>query len=386
MRKTFLALCFLVSTMVAQAATFSTFDSRTDFRDESIYFLMTTRFFDGDKDNNAHCWDWQKAGNAGDPEWRGDFKGLIERLDYIKALGFTAIWITPIVENASGYDYHGYHASDFSKVDHRYESEGVGFKQVVDAAHARGMKVVLDIVLNHTGNFGEGNLCKMFNRNWDADQSNIDACMVPFTKKDGGQLPDDYSSRVDLQYGKRLALMKNTDGQNHDTHNYWHHFGNFNWDNATRWWAQIAGDCVDLNTENPAVYNYLVECYSKFIAMGVDGFRIDTSGHIARLAFNKAFIPAFTKAGADNAAARGAAGTPFYMFGEVCARETHVTYRNQVNMSPYYYTWAETKNYSWTDDPTSFDNIVAMEGDECKTHTNHKSCWQQDADDNSTLR
>ena len=53
-------------------------------------------------------------------------------------------------------------------------------------------------------------------------------------------------------------MMKNTDGKNHDKNNYWHHFGNFNWDNETRWWAQIAGDCVDLNTENPKVYNYLV--------------------------------------------------------------------------------------------------------------------------------
>lgn len=87
---------------------------RTDFRDETIYFVMTTRFYDGDTSNNVHCWD---GNNPGDPAWRGDFKGLIEKLDYIKALGFTAIWITPVVENASGYDYHGYHAINHSKVD-----------------------------------------------------------------------------------------------------------------------------------------------------------------------------------------------------------------------------------------------------------------------------
>jgi hypothetical protein len=50
------------------------------------------------------------------------------------------------------------------------------------------MKVILDIVLNHTGNFGEANLCKLFDRNWKGDQSNIDACMIPFTQKDGGRL------------------------------------------------------------------------------------------------------------------------------------------------------------------------------------------------------
>lgn len=393
MRRLFLSLCLMAALMV-NAATFSTFDSRTDFRDESIYFVMTTRFFDGDPSNNVHCWDAAQARNTGDPEWRGDFKGLIDRLDYIKALGFTAIWMTPIVENASGYDYHGYHASNFSDVDHRYNTyaEGadkntatplVGFQQVVDEAHKRGMKIILDIVLNHTGNFGETNLCKEFTRDWNAKQENIDDCMIPYTQKKGGPMPDDYLSLPGgLQYAARLAQLKNTDGKNHDKHNYWHHFGNFNWDNATRWWAQIAGDCVDLNTENPATYNYLIKCYNAFIAMGVDGFRIDTSGHIARLAFNKAFIPAFTKAGADAKSKRGAAATPFYMFGEVCARETHVTYRNQTNMSPYYYTWAESKNYAWDESETSFDDIVALEGDGCNTHTNHKSCWAQDADDN----
>ena len=62
---------------------------RVDMREDSIYFVMTTRFYDGDSSNNVHCWD---DGNANNPDsdkaWRGDFKGLIERLDYIKALGF----------------------------------------------------------------------------------------------------------------------------------------------------------------------------------------------------------------------------------------------------------------------------------------------------------
>ena len=67
------------------AATF--IGNRTDFRDETIYFVMTTRFYDGDPSNNTQCWDNQQA-NQGDPAWRGDFKGLIEKLDYIKALGY----------------------------------------------------------------------------------------------------------------------------------------------------------------------------------------------------------------------------------------------------------------------------------------------------------
>lgn len=370
-----LLLCYALSSWAAS----NSFISRTDFRDESIYFVMTTRFYNGDPSNDVQCWDAQNY-NVGDPAWRGDFKGLIEKLDYIKALGFTAIWITPIVENASGYDYHGYHAHDFSKVDKRYESEDVKFQDLIDAAHARGMKVILDIVLNHTGNFGEANLCKLFTRDWTKDQSMIDECMVPFTKKDGGKLPDNYLSLPGgEQYSARLSQMKNTTGVNYDVHNYWHHVGNeWNWDDYSRWYGQIAGDCVDLNTENPAVYNYLIECYGKFIAMGVDGFRIDTGGHISRLTFNKAFIPQFEALAEQYKAKRN--GGDFFMYAEVCARERNVVYRNHENCSPFYYTWKESKNYAWDNSETSWDNIVVMEGDK-GNHTNILSVEQQGKDD-----
>lgn len=354
------------------------FPSRTDFRDETIYFVMTTRFYDGDPDNNTQCWDGQSY-NVGDPAWRGDFKGLMEKLDYIKALGFTTVWITPVVENASGYDYHGYHASNFSKVDHRYESEDVDFQDLIDAVHDRGMKIVLDIVLNHTGNFGEENLCKLFTRDWDADQSDINACMIPYTESEGGKLPDNYASLPSgQQYDARLSKMKNTGGVNYDTHNYWHHFAHFNWDDPTRWWGQIAGDCVDLNTENPYVTNYLVQCYGEFIRMGVDGFRIDTSGHISRLTFNKAFIPQFHALAEQYKAARN--NGPFFMYGEVCARARDVTYRNQKNLSPYYYTWKETRDYAWDTSETSWDNIVVMEGEK-GNHTNVTSVDASAVDD-----
>ncbi len=365
--------------------------NRTDFRDESIYFAMTTRFYDGDPSNNTQCWDAQDK-NVGDPAWRGDFKGLIEKLDYIKALGFTAIWITPIVENASGYDYHGYHAHDFSKVDHRYESSDVTLETLVKACHDKGMKLVVDIVLQHTGNFGEANLCKEFTRDWGKSQCMIDECMVPYTKSQGGQLPDNYLSDKGKQYGWRLALMKNTDGQNHDNKNYWHHFGNFNWDDNSRWFAQIAGDCVDLNTENPDVYNYIANCYKSFIALGVDAFRIDTGGHIPRLTFNKAFLPQFIAAGEQYKNKRTLYGqvpanqAPFFMYAEVCARYGSIHYREHPALSCYYYTWKESKNYPWTEDPSEFYNYFAPEGDNCDKTTNWKSCWQQWTDDKDNIK
>lgn len=354
----------------ACAATFR--GERNDFRDETIYFAMTTRFYDGDKSNNTYCWDGKN--NFNDPEWRGDFKGLISKLDYIKALGFTAVWITPVVENASGLDYHGYHAFNFNKVDPRYESDDCKFQDLIDAAHARGMKIILDIVLQHTGNFGEATLCPMFVKDYSQNLSNLDKSLKlhPNTV-----LPANYFDLA-KPYDARIAAMKNEDGVNHDRRNSYHHVANeWNWDDPSRWWGQIAGDCVDLNTENPRVSNYLVKCYGKFIAMGVDGFRIDTAGHISRLTFNYAFIPQFEALAERYSDKRG--GGPFFMFGEVCARDRNVTYRNHENCSPYFYTWKESKEYEWDYSETSWDEVEVPKGQR-GSHVNAASVTQQGND------
>lgn len=358
-------MLMLVSMQTMATDTFTS--NRTDFRDESIYFMMTTRFYDGDTGNNVLCWDNQSAQiETKDPCWRGDFQGVIDKLDYIKALGFTAIWITPVVQNASGYDYHGYHAMDFQHVDCRYQSSDGSkdgdamFQELIDKAHAKGIKIILDVVLNHTGNFGEQTLCKEFDRDTDlATQALIDACMIPNEEK----LGSDYLTSVAYeQYQRRLALMKNIRGKNQDVHNYWHHYGDFNWDYPNRWWAQIAGDCVDLNTENDYVADYLVKCYGSFIKMGVDGFRIDTSGHISRLTFCKQFIPQFTALG-EKYKDKRLNQAPFFMYGEVCARYSDVTYRGQENLSCYYYTWQAPQNLldKWDGSQSYWDTQVLFD-------------------------
>jgi Alpha amylase, catalytic domain/Starch-binding module 26 len=128
-----------------------------DFRDETIYFLITTRFYDGDSSNNFFCRDrikFNAEGQPEDPHWRGDFKGLIDRLDYIRDLGFTAIWITPPVENRSGLDYHGYHPYDWTRIDPRLESPEATYQDLIDEAHARGIKIIQDVVINHSCQYG----------------------------------------------------------------------------------------------------------------------------------------------------------------------------------------------------------------------------------------
>jgi hypothetical protein len=94
------------------------------------------------------------TGQPEDPHWRGDFKGLIQRLDYIRDLGFTAIWITPPVENRSGLDYHGYHAYDWTRIDPRLESPDATYQDLIDEAHQRGIKIIQDVVVNHSCQYG----------------------------------------------------------------------------------------------------------------------------------------------------------------------------------------------------------------------------------------
>lgn len=352
-----------------------------DMREESIYFVMTTRFYDGDSGNNVHCWDDGQANNPdSDPAWRGDFKGLADKLDYIKALGFTAIWVTPVVTNASGYDYHGYHAMDFSTVDRRYESDDFTYEDLIRAVHEKGMKIIQDVVWQHTGNFGESFFSPLFTKDYDAmfnsditKTGNIEKEMVPtdyLLNSFGLNSPEEYwAQKGAIQYGQRLNLMKNTtytgdngnstgnypDAKDYDMNkisqsdiynpnNYYHsgYFQSLNWDDWTCKFAQIAGDCVDLNTENPAVAEYVVDSYSNYIEMGVDGFRVDTVRHIPRISLNLMYNQQFL----DNA--KNVGKSNFLMFGEICTRYTQIWYRGHAEESTPYYTWKES-NSKWAD-------------------------------------
>ena len=345
-----------------------------DPREDTLYFVMTTRFYDGDTGNNVHCWDDGVAGNPdSDPAWRGDFKGLADKLDYIKALGFNAIWVTPIVTNASGYDYHGYHAMDFSTVDARYESSDYNFDDLVHDVHSKGMKIYQDVVWNHTGNFGESHFCPLFTKDLTKDLSSLEDSMIPtdyLLNTYGLSSPEDYwKQQPGVQYQQRLNLMKNVTyaGDNgnstepqpadkdfdmnklstsdvYNPNNYYHsgYFQNPNYDDWTTKFSQIAGDCVDLNTENPAVAEYLTDTYAEYINRGVDGFRVDTVRHIPRLCLNLMFNDQIYDA------ARAAGKPNFLMFGEICTRYTQVWYREHAEESTPYYTWKEP-NSKWAE-------------------------------------
>ncbi|MGN0453058.1 MAG: alpha-amylase family glycosyl hydrolase [Ruminococcus sp.] len=324
---------------------------RGDFREESIYFVITTRFYDGDTGNNVHCWDDKQANNPdSDPAWRGDFKGLAEKLDYIKALGFSAIWITPVVTNASGYDYHGYHAFDFTTVDVRYESSDFTYQDLIDAVHQKGMKLVQDVVWNHTGNFGEANLRAMFTKEYSTiqDLADADKSMKVIAGSDLDKSYPTYASmNPDAQFQARLDILKNHKGINgpHDTENHYHHETGMGYESSIEQQGSMAGDCVDLNTENPKVAKYLTDTYLEYVEMGVDAFRLDTEKHINRWTLNSAYFPAFKNI--EN----------FYIFGEVCSRVRETWNHNIPSSSPAFFTWAETESAwigNWdTNSPTA---------------------------------
>ena len=134
-----------------------------DWDEAVIYFAVTDRFFDGDASNNDAygVGDYNKGEKGGSSYHGGDFAGLNQKLDYLKDLGVNTIWITPIVENitedqhdkdtdTATYGYHGYWASDFTKLNRHLGTEEQ-FKALLDAAHSKGMKIMVDVVLNHAG-------------------------------------------------------------------------------------------------------------------------------------------------------------------------------------------------------------------------------------------
>lgn len=139
-------------------------DGDFDWDEAVIYFAVTDRFFDGDASNNDAygVGDYDTSAKKGGSSYHGgDFAGLTEKLDYLQDLGVNTIWITPIVENITDdqhdaktdtatYGYHGYWASDFTKLNKHLGKEEE-FAALIEAAHSRGMKLMVDVVLNHAG-------------------------------------------------------------------------------------------------------------------------------------------------------------------------------------------------------------------------------------------
>lgn len=347
-------LSILLFALVIFSGIFAPLKAQIDFREETIYFLITTRFFDGDPSNNVPN-EWSSYNpdpninpeitDPNDVTWRGDFKGLIQKLDYIKDLGFTAIWITPIVHNRSPLDYHGYHAWDFTRVDPRLESPGATFQDLINEIHARDMKIVLDIVTNHSGRFGIKDHAEIKyntdpNAPWGKDSQGNPLQDNPNWEYDGiTPNPDDGKiwSRANLA---KLPPPHNQHLQNYNfpntvsyvttTSNDWfHHSGNGfaqGFDSLEDlWYRALHEDTPDLNTGSPTLRQYLVDAYRTFIEMGVDAFRWDTVKHMSHEDVFY-FLDEFKSINPD-----------LFIFAEVTQKRHELHNIDEIN--PHAYTW-----------------------------------------------
>ena len=283
-----------------------------DFREETIYFVITTRFYNGDESNDFYCRDRIKKG---DPHWRGDFKGLIDQLGYIKDLGFTAIWITPPIENRSGLDYHGYHGYDWNRIDPRLESPGATYRDLVEACHGHGLKVIQDVVINHSSNYGiRGQVwvdrlpIKYFRKAGVAFEApytgNLGNYTHPFREdNDNPVAPDWFRERQTTDPEGKMPLKDPVTGiivpsENCPPNRFfgtdvntldpaWYHQDGFmsggDWENPLPLQSKhMAGDCLDLATERPNVRKYLNDAICRWLDLGVDAIRLDTVKHVDR--------------------------------------------------------------------------------------------------------
>jgi glycosidase len=304
--------------------------------DEIVYFVLPDRFENGDASNDRGGFPGGRLAHGFDPTHKGfyhggDLKGLTQRLDYIAGLGATAIWLGPIYKNkpvqgAPGREssgYHGYWITDFNDVDPHFGTRA-DLKRLVDAAHARGMKVYLDIITNHTADVIKYRECP----NNDCRYRSIGE--YPFTRRGGpdgpwinegftgvdkvGQRSGNFEklTRPDYAYTPYVprseAKVKSPAWLNDPI--YYHNRGDSEWRGESNLNGDFSG-LDDLFTEHPRVLDGMIEIFGKWIDdFGIDGFRIDTARHV-----NPEFWQAFVPAMLDRAKARGIPN--FHIFGEV---------------------------------------------------------------------
>ncbi len=246
-----------------------------DWRDEIIYQIVVDRFDNGDPDN-----DWV-AGVGPEPgdlrrHQGGDWRGIGDRLDYIERLGVTTIWISPIVANVDRTDrqdgYHGYWAADFTAANPRFGSASE-LRELVDRAHERDIKVIVDVVTNHTGNLffydvdGDGVFDDGESEPGFADAGPYDAAIEwsspppsVFTYRDG--------------IAETIAL-----GEEH-----FHRRGRINdqRDQHQKELGDFPTGLRDLDTERADVVTAMVDTVVRWVELSdVDGIRLDAVPHVA---------------------------------------------------------------------------------------------------------
>jgi pullulanase-type alpha-1,6-glucosidase len=292
---------------------------------ERYYFLMADRFANGDPANDAGGLTGGRLTTGLDPTDKGfyhggDIKGVTQKLDYIKNLGTTAIWLTPSFKNKpvqgaapnESAGYHGYWITDFTQVDPHLGTNG-DLKALIAAAHAKGMKVFFDIITNHTAdviNYSEG----LYTYRDKTAYPYKDAAGNVFDDKAYAEKPGFPALDPNTSFPYHPVFNAPADATAkvpawlNDPTNY-HNRGDSTFAGESAEYGDFVG-LDDLFTEKLNVEQGMEDIYKAWVDFGVDGFRIDTVKHV-NMEFWQKFSPAML------AQARHDGNDKFFMFGEV---------------------------------------------------------------------
>ncbi|WBY06635.1 alpha-amylase family glycosyl hydrolase [Sphingomonas sp. 7/4-4] len=311
--------------------------------DEVLYFLLPDRFENGDTTDDRGGLKGGRLVTGFDPAAKGfyhggDLKGLRARLDYVEALGATAIWVGPIFKNKpvqgpkgqESAGYHGYWVTDFTTVDPHLGTDA-DFKALVDAAHARGIKVYMDIIVNHTADVIQYREC--------GDCAYRSRAEFPYGRKGGvaGAAINNGFAGDDIRTPENFAKLTRPDyaytpfvpaAERHvkvpawlNDPIYYHNRGNSTFAGESSTMGDFVG-LDDVFTEHPRVIAGMIEIFASWIdRFGIDGFRIDTARHV-----NPEFWAAFVPAIQARAKAKGIPN--FHIFGEVADPDTSALARH----------------------------------------------------------
>jgi glycosidase len=298
---------------------------RAPTTDERFYFLMADRFANGDPSNDTGGLTGSRLVTGFDPTDKGfyhggDLKGVLGKLDYIKGLGTTAIWLTPSfvnkpVQGTTGNEsagYHGYWITDFTRIDpHLGTNEDM--KRLIRAAHAKGMKVFFDIITNHTADvidYAE----KQYTYIPTSVKEYTDAAGKEFDPVALANSPSFPALDVNTSFPYHPVFDNPTDATAKtpawlNDRTLYHNRGDSTYAGESTEWGDFSG-LDDLFTENPKVVDGMIDIYKAWVDFGVDGFRIDTVKHVD-VPFWQKFSPAML------AEAKRVRNPDFFMFGEV---------------------------------------------------------------------
>lgn len=309
---------------------------RNDLTKERFYFVMADRFANGNTANDQGGLTGDRLTTGYDPTDKGfyhggDLPGVISKLDYIKSLGTTSIWLTPSFKNRPvqgeganvSAGYHGYWITDFTQID-PHLGTNADMTRLIDLAHRKGMKVFFDIITNHTADVidYEG-----------GQHSYITKTTSPYKDASGNVFDDktyaggDTFPPLDAQtsfpykpffHSEADAGVKVPAWLNDPT--LYHNRGDSTFAGESSEYGDFVG-LDDLFTEQPKVRDGMIEVYKKWAEFGIDGFRIDTVKHV-NMEFWQKFSPQIL------AAAKAAGTKKFFMFGEVYDADPRL-------MSPY---------------------------------------------------